>query len=513
MGARDVRWEIGCRCSGQRLIVPIELGVEPIDETTAWGGFSRVLVQGCPIALVTVTVAGRVMFANEQAVRLLGSHVATGGFLADFFSTEHAARAIGYLASLASAPAGTSTFFSGELRAQPDDRGPRSNQPPRWVHVYGRNLNGSDPDQSLILALVDATQARQREQDLARRALYDDLTGLPNRTLLAERLQSAWDQRSGTGALMMVDLDGFKLVNDRLGHITGDVLLVEVARRLSQQVPSGSTIARLGGDEFAILLPETTANVAWKVAAAICERVAEPIPELPARITASIGVTELGSLEATLRQADLAMYTAKSAGRNRAVLYGSQDFQAMEATRKDIATGLSALTAERDRLHIEARTDALTGLANRRALDEYMERFVGPLPASVLFIDLDRFSAYNHRHGDQAGDQALRTVAHTLATHCRDQDKVFRKGGEEFTIVLPGLAVEAAQATGERLRAAIEDLALEHHGADDTPVVTVTIGTATRQDDNLAQALSDAADTAFACKIAGLRNRVTTARS
>ena len=104
-------------------------------------------------------------------------------------------------------------------------------------------------------------------------------------------------------------------------------------------------------------------------------------------------------------------------------------------------------------------------------------------------------------------------MAHTLATHCRDQDKVFRKGGEEFTIVLPGLAVEAAQATGERLRAAIEDLALEHHGADDVPVVTVTIGTATRQDDDLARALSDAADAAFACKVAGLRNRVTTARS
>ena len=65
----------------------------------------------------------------------------------------------------------------------------------------------------------------------------------------------------------------------------------------------------------------------------------------------------------------------------------------MEATRNDIATDLSALTAERDRLHTEAQTEALTGLANRRALDEYMERFVGPLPASVLFIDLDRFSA------------------------------------------------------------------------------------------------------------------------
>lgn len=91
------------------------------------------------------------------------------------------------------------------------------------AHVYGRNLIGSVSVQSLILAFVDATQARQREQDLARRALYDDLTGLPNRTLLAERLQSACDQRSGIGALMMVDLDGFKLVNDRLGHITGDV--------------------------------------------------------------------------------------------------------------------------------------------------------------------------------------------------------------------------------------------------------------------------------------------------
>jgi diguanylate cyclase (GGDEF)-like protein len=360
---------------------------------------------------------------------------------------------------------------------------------------------------------VDVTQARQREQELEHKALFDTLTGLPNRTLLGERFRRASEPPCHRGAFLMIDLDGFKLINDQLGHSAGDDVLIAVARRLSHQLPAGSTISRLGGDEFAVLLPDTTDDVAGKLAIAVCESIAEPFPGIPRRVTASVGVTALGSLENTLRQADLAMYAAKSAGRNRAVVYGSNEFRVLEAALRDTTSGLSALTAERDRLHLEARTDALTGLANRRALDELMETFTGPVPASVLFIDLDRFGAFNHRHGDQAGDEALRAVARVLAAQCRDEDHVFRKGGEEFTVVLPGRDAGAAQAAAERLRATIEGLGLEHHGADDTPVVTLTVGAATREDHDLAQALSDASDAAFACKVAGTRNRVATATS
>jgi diguanylate cyclase (GGDEF)-like protein len=160
---------------------------------------------------------------------------------------------------------------------------------------------------------------------------------------------------------------------------------------------------------------------------------------------------------------------------------------------------------------VEARTDALTGLANRRALDEYLESFAGPVPVAVLFIDPDHFGAYNHRHGDRAGDQTLSAVAQVLSAQCREEDRVFRKGGEEFTIVLPGRDAEAARAAGERLRVAVEGLELEHDGADDTPVVTVTIGVATRRDHVVAQALVDASDPAFVCKVSGTGNRVTTA--
>lgn len=283
------------------------------------------------------------------------------------------------------------------------------------AHVYGRNLIGSVSVQSLILAFVDATQARQREQDLARRALYDDLTGLPIRTLLAERLQSACDQRSGTGALMMVDLDGFKLVNDR-----------------SATSPATFAGRSLTAFESAGAVRVDHRSPRWR-------RVRHP--------------------------------AAGDHGRRR-----------REGCRCDL----------RERRRTDPR-DPGTGYRVDRC---DRARVLGDDPAAGGSRDARR-----------------QVSRHTVATHCRDQDKVFHKGGEEFTIVLPGIAVEAAQATRERLRAAIEDLALEHHGADDVPVVTVTIGTATRQDDDLARALSDAADTAFACKVAGLRNRVTTARS
>ena len=127
---------------------------------------------------------------------------------------------------------------------------------------------------------------------------------------------------------------------------------------------------------------------------------------------------------------------------------------------------------------------------------------------SVLFIDLDRFSAYNHRHGDLSGDQTLRQVAQTLA-HCgRERDRVFRKGGEEFAAVLPGTDQTAAAAAAERLRAAVEALGLEHGGAPGDPVVTVTIGVATQERNDPAQALNDAADAAFGSKVADRRNTI-----
>ena len=337
------------------------------------------------------------------------------------------------------------------------------------------------------------------------------MTGLANRTLLLERLHQVCDQGTVAGALMMVDLDGFKLVNDSLGHPVGDRLLIEVAHRLESVAPAGTTIARLGGDEFAVLLPSTPIDVAAKLATRFCEEIGEPFSGIRYRVTASIGVSEVAAVESALRQADLAMYAAKVAGRDRAVVY-TPEVERSDWQQTDDPRSVAALRAERDRLHTEARTDALTGVANRRALDEYIASPVGRRPVSVLFVDLDRFGAYNHRHGDLHGDRALQTVAQTLTRSCREADRVFRKGGEEFVVTLPGTDSTAAYLAGERIRQAIEGLGMEHGGADGVPIVTVTVGAATQADGDLERALHDAGLAAYSAKVAGRRNHVAVSR-
>ncbi|GIF71865.1 GGDEF domain-containing protein [Asanoa siamensis] len=163
------------------------------------------------------------------------------------------------------------------------------------------------------------------QAELAHRAAHDPLTGLLNRSVLMERLVALPAGRSH--ALLLVDLDGFKDINDSLGHPAGDELLVAVGGRLTRLAPPGATLVRLGGDEFAVLLPGTGESVALAVGAAVCGRLREPYPSSfgPLRVSASVGVTA-GALAARtpadlLREADVALYAAKAAGKDRVAAY------------------------------------------------------------------------------------------------------------------------------------------------------------------------------------------------
>jgi diguanylate cyclase (GGDEF)-like protein len=183
--------------------------------------------------------------------------------------------------------------------------------------------------------------AQRRERELVRLkaahdeirslAFYDPLTGLPNRRLLLNRLQqtlASSTRNSRKRALLFIDLDNFKTLNDTLGHQTGDLLLQEVARRLTACIREADTAARLGGDEFVIMLedlseiPEEAAAQAKIVSGKILATVSEPyhLSEHECRSTASIGITLFGgqrdATDKVLQQADIAMYQAKAAGRN-----------------------------------------------------------------------------------------------------------------------------------------------------------------------------------------------------
>jgi diguanylate cyclase (GGDEF)-like protein len=175
---------------------------------------------------------------------------------------------------------------------------------------------------------------RVQEDVLRRAALYDDLTGLPNRSHFRDRLTLAMARADGRPepgyAVLMMDLDGFKLVNDSLGHEAGDQLLQEVARRLTAQLRPAGLAARLGGDEFAVLLEDLSGPpAAITLAERLQEAVSAPfhLAGTEVAVTLSIGIA-LGTREHTdtqgvMRDADAAMYHAKSGGKRAHALFNS----------------------------------------------------------------------------------------------------------------------------------------------------------------------------------------------
>ncbi|MEO5342096.1 MAG: diguanylate cyclase [Gammaproteobacteria bacterium SHHR-1] len=177
-----------------------------------------------------------------------------------------------------------------------------------------------------VATFTDITRRKEAEEIILRRANFDKLTQLPNRSLFDDRLDStlASARRHGRSfALLYVDLDWFKGVNDELGHAAGDALLGEVATRMEGCVREADTVGRLGGDEFAVILADLNqAAEAEEIAVRINQALSQPfeLAEGQARISASIGIAlypEDGGDEALLkRQADRALYAAKAAGRN-----------------------------------------------------------------------------------------------------------------------------------------------------------------------------------------------------
>jgi diguanylate cyclase (GGDEF)-like protein/PAS domain S-box-containing protein len=195
------------------------------------------------------------------------------------------------------------------------------------VRVDGRVLSWSyHPHPALGLVHLfgeDVTARRAMEERLRHEALHDPLTGLPNRRMLMERLSAALDRgrrRGGGPALLFMDLDRFKLVNDSLGHPVGDQLLTAVAERLRPCAGDADTVARFGGDEFAVLLETGSAEAATRTAAAIQRALAAPVGlggyevVTSASIGIAVATAQTDGPEALLRSADAAMYRAKSRG-------------------------------------------------------------------------------------------------------------------------------------------------------------------------------------------------------
>jgi diguanylate cyclase (GGDEF)-like protein/PAS domain S-box-containing protein len=200
-----------------------------------------------------------------------------------------------------------------------------------WLEGFAQNMLHEPSVRAIVLNYRDVTQRRMTEKQLEYRAHYDALTDLPNRVLFRDRVTTgiAQARRNRTGlAIMYLDLDHFKLVNDGLGHSFGDALLAAVARRLQACLRGSDTISRIGGDELSILITEVSDSEAMAgVARKLLDAFVHPfrIDRHDLYVTASIGISHFPSdgedFETLVKCADAAMYRAKELGRNQAQLF------------------------------------------------------------------------------------------------------------------------------------------------------------------------------------------------
>jgi diguanylate cyclase (GGDEF)-like protein/PAS domain S-box-containing protein len=235
-------------------------------------------------------------------------------------------------------------------------------------HDDGRPLH-------LISQMQDITDRKAAESELAERALHDPLTGLPNRVLFLDRVQVALARMERTRqpvAVFFIDLDGFKLVNDSLGHAVGDRMLMDVARRFQRALRPSDTVSRFGGDEFTILSENIDEKAAERVARGITASQSEPFREGGRELyaSASIGATiardHRVEPEAMLRDADAAMYRAKEDGRARFVIFDAA-MRSRVAERLELESDLRrALERDELRLHyqplVDLQTERITGV-------------------------------------------------------------------------------------------------------------------------------------------------------
>ncbi|MBN8509125.1 MAG: GGDEF domain-containing protein [Burkholderiales bacterium] len=358
------------------------------------------------------------------------------------------------------------------------------------------------------VALADeppAALAARLERLLARRAPVDALTGLETRSSFDERLQAVLTQPStenGVLALALLDMDHFKGINDRLGHVVGDQVLAAAGSHLRRILGPLDRCARWGGEEFALLLRRDSFEALRVELGSLLRVDVTGVGADVGRCSLSIGATLCSPLmdaRTCFDRAGTALYESKARGRERltfyeALLSGSADEDAGHAVQlrhfenvtqvvtQRVANLVSAMGQNLMRaLQAEARRDALTGVANRGQFDRRIAREMARAardgrPLALLFFDIDEFGRFNREHGATVGDTVLRHFVQTLNSGIRPVDWIARYGGEEFCVVMPA-GIDEAAAAAERIRGQVE--ASASSGPDGRELrVTTSVGVA-----------------------------------
>jgi len=286
-----------------------------------------------PISYITLSEDGQICEANLAATaQLAGDRETLVGYsFVEFLDPDDLSRWAQHVSTGWKIP-GTRL---PELELLLKDKG----QPLFPVELHCMVTARPGTSSSLRIALFDTTERRAAAAEMERFAYFDSLTQLPNRRLFQDRLEQAVtaSKRSGRyGAVLFLDLDGFKILNDTHGHDAGDHLLIEIAHRLRTSLREGDTVARIGGDEFVMILErlDLSEASATQFAQEVAEKLKRIIslsfdPEgIELQCTVSIGVRLFGptaQVDDILKQADQALYQAKRAGRNQISFFNTTD--------------------------------------------------------------------------------------------------------------------------------------------------------------------------------------------
>lgn len=321
----------------------------------------RALVRNASDVITVLSAEGQIESATPAAERMLGwtERQQRGRHIADFVHPDDRDVVLGTF--------NRATLASG-VTQRTELRIARRDGTWAWVEVVGTNML-DDPDVGGFVCNVrDISERKEAEERLRHQASHDPLTGLPNRSALTEAADRAAAQPDSRHALLLMDLDRFKEINDGLGHAVGDRVLIEVAKRLREATRAWDVVSRLGGDEFALLATDLRDDDAIAgIATKILERVSEPI-EIEAgfilQLSGSIGVAvapEHGdSALPLLQKADVAMYRAKASGSGWS-MYGAGD---EEDTRRRVGLVADlgrALERNELALHYQPKVDPRTG--------------------------------------------------------------------------------------------------------------------------------------------------------
>ncbi|MGW7198818.1 aminotransferase class I/II-fold pyridoxal phosphate-dependent enzyme [Streptomyces chryseus] len=278
--------------------------------------YFRTLVRNAADVILIVGEDNTVRYASPSAQAVFGTVHLVDASLPDLVDARDRERAARILTAM----------WQGDRRESQDHWCVPRESGPIEVQVRCRDLRHDRTVRGLVVTLRDVTEQRQLEHELTQRAFHDSLTGLPNRTLLLERIERALlrgRRESSLTCVLFIDLDDFKIVNDTMGHTVGDQLLAAVGGRLSESLRRTDTAARLGGDEFAVLMEDAKEPIdAELLAAQVVQTLNRPfrLADASVSVSASVGVAtamDSADSEELLSHADLALYAAKAAGKRQ----------------------------------------------------------------------------------------------------------------------------------------------------------------------------------------------------